>query len=331
MTVKVFTSLGLPIRDRNVHVDLPIPSLLQSSSQPLYSNISPVHSQEAFTSFQSLAPLAAQPPCLLPSPNLMPPSIIPNESPYDVRLCSSAPETYSEPRETAAPTLSQMLPPKRILPFPPKKPKPATPEPETAASNLNQESIQDGICPAVTAKKKPTRARTTKAKASASNPRPPRTAKLPANTNNSKRSEPASRTSTPKRTKRSANIVSPISPLIISPPEPAPLPSKPARRASKPAHPAISNPIATNSLTAVEPAEFMSRLDSWVREYQHLPAPQPRDAAAAMEDLTAYAAQSKEERLAVIDEMICECLEDENFGKLVEDVDESWRRIGLGF
>ena len=75
----------------------------------------------------------------------------------------------------------------------------------------------------------------------------------------------------------------------------------------------------------------MSRLDSWVREYQHLPAPQPRDAAAAMEDLTAYAAQSKEERLAVIDEMICECLEDENFGKLVEDVDESWRRIGLGF
>ena len=70
----------------------------------------------------------------------------------------------------------------------------------------------------------------------------------------------------------------------------------------------------------------MSRLDAWVREYQHLPAPKPRD----MNNLAAYAAQPREERMAIIDDLICECLGDESFVKLLEDVEQSWRRIGLG-
>lgn len=74
----------------------------------------------------------------------------------------------------------------------------------------------------------------------------------------------------------------------------------------------------------------MTRLDAWVREYQDLPAPKPRDLVAAnINNLAAYAVQPREERMAIIDDMICECLGDENFIKLLEDVDQSWRRIGL--
>lgn len=75
----------------------------------------------------------------------------------------------------------------------------------------------------------------------------------------------------------------------------------------------------------------MSRIDTWVREYhQTLPAPKP-PAGTASDTLALYAAQPKEDRMAAIDEMICECLADPSFGKLVEDVEDSWKRIGLGF
>lgn len=67
-----------------------------------------------------------------------------------------------------------------------------------------------------------------------------------------------------------------------------------------------------------------------MREYQDLPAPKPRDLIAGNNNLAAYAVQPREERMAIIDDMICECLGDENFVKLLEDVDQSWRRIGLG-
>ena len=111
-------------------------------------------------------------------------------------------------------------------------------------------------------------------------------------------------------------------------------PSKPKKLIEPPATP---EPLPNSSKTPnqapnvsedVDPAEFMARLDGWVREYQHLPAPRPLEASS--ESLAAYAAQSKEERMAIIDDLICECLGDENFTKLVEDVSDSWRRIGLG-
>lgn len=79
----------------------------------------------------------------------------------------------------------------------------------------------------------------------------------------------------------------------------------------------------------ISPEEFMSRLDGWVRKYQHLPAPTPQPQPVS--DLADYAAQPEEQRLAIIDDMICECLEDENFTKLVADVEQSWKRVGLGF
>lgn len=92
---------------------------------------------------------------------------------------------------------------------------------------------------------------------------------------------------------------------------------------------ASTNASQLSQVAEVAPEEFMSRLDEWVRKYQDLPAPRPREAPPS--DLAAYAAQSDEDRQAAIDSMICDCLEDENFVKLVEDVERSWKRIGLGF
>ena len=79
----------------------------------------------------------------------------------------------------------------------------------------------------------------------------------------------------------------------------------------------------------VSAEEFMTQLDTFVREYQDLPAPKPRRTQA--EELAEYAAQPDEVRQAVIKDMICDFLGDENFVRLVEDVSQEWRRIGLGF
>ncbi|KAL8925315.1 MAG: hypothetical protein Q9208_003605 [Pyrenodesmia sp. 3 TL-2023] len=88
----------------------------------------------------------------------------------------------------------------------------------------------------------------------------------------------------------------------------------------------------TKDFENVPPEEYMDRLDHWVRKYQDLPAPKPTvKPSTDKEQLAAYVAQPEPERLAALDSMICDYLDDENFVKLVEDMDKSWRRIGLGF
>lgn len=85
----------------------------------------------------------------------------------------------------------------------------------------------------------------------------------------------------------------------------------------------------------IPPEEYMTRLDHWIRRYKDLPAPTKPTAkpvlSAEKDQLAAYIAQPEEERLKVLDDMICGYLDDENFVELVEDVSKSWRRIGLGF
>lgn len=103
--------------------------------------------------------------------------------------------------------------------------------------------------------------------------------------------------------------------------------------------PLPKNPsLISKDIENISPEDYMSRLDHWVRKYHDFPAPAPAPKAAAAlpssserEQLAAFAAQPEEERLKVLDGMICEYLEDENFVKLVEDVQMTWRRIGLGF
>ncbi|KAL8662299.1 MAG: hypothetical protein Q9202_004827 [Teloschistes flavicans] len=109
----------------------------------------------------------------------------------------------------------------------------------------------------------------------------------------------------------------------------------PAEKPSIEPPPTIPSPVSKD-LETLSPEDYMSRLDHWVRKYHDLPAPAPKPAvtlpsSTEKEQLAAYAAQPEEERLKVLDAMICEYLEDENFVKLVEDVQMTWKRIGLGF
>ena len=103
--------------------------------------------------------------------------------------------------------------------------------------------------------------------------------------------------------------------------------SKPPALSST-AQPAISKPTPSAAAEEVTAEEFMSGLDKFIRNYQHLPAPEPRPTAA--DDLAAYAAQPDEVRQAIIKDMVLDFLGDENFIKLAEDMSKEWRRIGLG-
>ena len=98
--------------------------------------------------------------------------------------------------------------------------------------------------------------------------------------------------------------------------------------AASAAQPAIAKPISFPGAEEISAEEFMSKLDKFIRDYQHLPAPEPRPTAA--DDLAAYAAQPDEVRQAIIKDKILDLLGDENFIKLAEDMSKEWRRIGLG-
>ncbi|MCJ1273299.1 hypothetical protein MMC21_001089 [Puttea exsequens] len=151
--------------------------------------------------------------------------------------------------------------------------------------------------------------------------------------------------------KRSKNRISPIdenSPATPPPSSPIKRPNKRRRVALKDRDPnepgpesATRIPIAASSveqppqtaltvLSNIAPADFLDSLDSWVRKFQNLPAPAPQP-QTAKEQLAEYAKQSDEDRARAIDNAICECLEDENFIKLVEDVERCWKRIAIGF
>lgn len=83
------------------------------------------------------------------------------------------------------------------------------------------------------------------------------------------------------------------------------------------------------SISNISPAEYLDALDGWIKQYHNILPPKPPQ--TAKDQLAEYAKQSDEDRAKAIDDMICDCLEDENFIKLVEDVEGAWRRIGLGF
>ncbi|KAL8799944.1 MAG: hypothetical protein Q9200_007405 [Gallowayella weberi] len=98
-----------------------------------------------------------------------------------------------------------------------------------------------------------------------------------------------------------------------------------------------SNPVPVASSTEnITEEEYFARLGHWVRKYHTaIPDPAPNSATIRIpatkdaEQLAAYAAQPEKVRLEVIDSMICECLADPNFEKLMEDVEKSWRRVEL--
>ena len=84
-----------------------------------------------------------------------------------------------------------------------------------------------------------------------------------------------------------------------------------------------SNPLLAN----INPAEFLDSLEGWIQVHHDLPA--PKAPVTAKDQLAEYASKGEVERHKIIDNMICECLRDENFGKLCDDLEEHWKRILL--
>lgn len=127
-----------------------------------------------------------------------------------------------------------------------------------------------------------------------------------------------------------------VSPLRTDPLTPSPRTNTILPQNTENMAPHPENSLPTNTTNDITPEEYMSRLDHWVRKYQNLPVPPPPDpkpvpASTDKDQLAAFAAQPEAARLAAIDDMICECLDDPNFATLVADVEKSWKRIGLGF
>lgn len=333
--VGLFESLGFQINDRTPSE---LPQCPQVSSQPQYAGLSTSISQDRHPS----APVISSAPITgpLPLPDFLPRAT--TSCGAETRPTSSAPELCSVRPFTAPLSLSQMLPPKRDLPFPPKHNKAITSNSEmTPLSFLPDPQEFAGNSVATDLNKIST------ATTSGANVLPPKTPAKNAENPQNLVQPPGGTSALPDAEMIDVPPTPEVLPTIpqsgSTPTVPVKIAAKPRRKpASKPkkvtepptnpkSHPGTSKTPsqAPNVFEDVEPAEFMARLDGWVREYQHLPAPRPLEATS--ENLAAYAAQSKEERMMIIDDMICECLGDENFVKLVEDVGESWRRIGLGF
>lgn len=345
MAVQIFASLGLPIREKAALPQPAMTSFVPLYSQPQCPVPSASHSHESQVMHQPRPTRPTATRGILSMTNLGSSHQTAQWDSYDTRPPNSAPETYSERSEIPEVSLSQMLPPKRTLPFPSKNSKVPPPDPDVATVTPSQALVVDMAmdlpAAATPTKKRKSRATAPRAKTAAAPKRvrgrktteqntavhAPRLNETPINP------ETVCVPATPEAAPPSRKIVSPIS--LSSPKGPTDTSSteraKPAERLpTVNPHP----PFADN----VEPAEFMSRLDTWVREYhQSLAAPKPPapasspSLATASDTLALYAAQTQEERMAAIDEMICECLEDPSFAQLVQDVEDAWKRIGLGF
>ncbi|KAL8768839.1 MAG: hypothetical protein Q9209_005020 [Squamulea sp. 1 TL-2023] len=253
---------------------------------------------------------------------------------------SRAPEKSPERPVTAPLTLSQLMPPRRELPFA-KEPANRGARDEVVVEEAPQKAVKK---PPVRAKAKP--------KKQPSRPLSSRSHPKPAGQKGGTTKEPSMvvRLRTGPGPGLSPAEASP-DPLVASTIKPANLEatdqvltetstdklntrsSKPTVTTSEPS--STSNPAPTKNIENISPEEYMSRLDHWARKYQDLPAPSPKCTAIPLstdkENLAAYARQTEDERLAALDTMICECLEDENFATLVTDVEKSWKRIALGF
>ena len=64
-------------------------------------------------------------------------------------------------------------------------------------------------------------------------------------------------------------------------------------------------------------SELLDSIDIIMRKYHDLPAPTPPP-QTAKDQLAEFAALNEEDRLKAVDSMILECLQDENFGILMD-------------
>ena len=279
------------------------------------------------------------------------------ENPFLVKSRpASAPVPQSEAILADSMNLNHMFPPRRELPFPtkaapvaaddniPSQDKAQEPTPEKVKGPVKKETSKKSRAKAAPSKsrpKKPPQPRLTPRPAAA---RPP-AKRAPRKTTVSKKTAATPLTDpsvdqieeTPrKEVKVSSPFVDEEPTISTASKAPQAQPSKPEERRTKtvieesPAEANMSLAEPSKATAAdITPDELMTSLDTWIRKFQNLPVPQP--ANNLTDALAEYASKDDQERARVINNMICDCLENENFGKLVADVENTWMRIGLGF
>ena len=91
-------------------------------------------------------------------------------------------------------------------------------------------------------------------------------------------------------------------------------------------HHQVSRPVEAEQHPAPPPppASFLNQLDAFVSKHKARPAPKELWQAPG------YSTANDEQRLAMLNNFICDNLENEEFVKLCEDTENAWRRIGLG-
>jgi hypothetical protein len=87
---------------------------------------------------------------------------------------------------------------------------------------------------------------------------------------------------------------------------------------------AVGQSSSATTDEAIQPSEsFMNEIEAFVAKHKHRPAPQE------LWQRPGYSEASPEERQTIINDFICENLDNEDFLKLCEDTGNVWRRVGL--
>ena len=75
--------------------------------------------------------------------------------------------------------------------------------------------------------------------------------------------------------------------------------------------------------------DFMAQARHLIREVTHAPGDAPSTVAqpTVKDQLADFAAKTDEQRKEVLNQMIVQCLEDENFIELYHAVERDWRRV----
>lgn len=315
------------------------------------------------------APEAMMPPpsrVLLPSPAFGNPSS--SLGSYDTRS-ARAPETVSDSQLMDSVPISQLLPPQRILPFPDKMPSQntdASPAPfeepavtENVDTKVTKRRKRPSTTKAKTSRKTPlprSSAPTRRAKKrTTSEPLKPRSRDPPI-----AKAVPERRTATQERTNNDVPSNTPsetdgtldtlertVSRMknAFTPPSSrdgnqriplSALPDGSNVERQHDIHDCASSPVAkvhqleqlSDFLPDIPTKEFLDALDVWIQKHRKSLTHKPPKSTP--EQLANYAAKPDEERARMIESLISGCLQDENFGKMWEDMERECKRICLG-
>ena len=237
-------------------------------------------------------------------------------------------------------TLTELHPPKRILPFPEVMPKSVRadpiedgpmgdvpqPEPTSASSEAAKKGGKEKTKAQKSKKPGSTSAKLASA-VSSSGPIPTivKTAKLAASSAPNPSSKTSRTTKAKEPSSRSNRKASPIVESDIAESSDRP-PSPKSRMLSMDKRSTATKTKETASAALTD--TYMETVDAFVRKHAPRPAPLAPN-PAPVSDLESYAGMPKSRRLESLDELIIKCIEDDNFVTICEDVEKSWKRVGL--